>query len=272
MKTRVFHSAGRSAVLLSALIAVAAFANTPALAAQPQRVAAKISAATPAKKKATPAARSAWSAPRGVDALAADIGAALSSHTRSGQWGAIVVSLTRGDTLFAQSADAMMQPASTMKMYTAAAALDHFGPDYSFKTPALRDGPVGPDGVLQGNLYLRGVGDPSMSQRFWHDADPMTALAGEIAKTGIKRVKGDIVGDATAFDDQLVPDGWKTSYLGAAYAARVSALSLSENLVWVAVKPDGKTASVTLEPATTTIPVESSVRVGGGRGDRKSVV
>ena len=88
----------------------------------------------------------------------------------------------------------------------------------------------------------------------------MDVLAKQIAAAGIKRVRGDIVGDATAFDDKLVPDGWKTSYLGAAYAARVSALSLNENLVWVAVQPAGGKALVTLEPATTAIPVESTVR------------
>jgi len=122
-----------------------------------------------------------------------------------------------------------------------------FGPDFTFHTPVLRDGSVGADGTLAGNLYLRGVGDPSLSTRFWHDDNPMDELAKQIAAKGIKRVHGDIVGDATAFDDQLVPDGWKSSYLGASYAARVSALSLNENLVWVAVQPNGGKAQVTLE-------------------------
>jgi D-alanyl-D-alanine carboxypeptidase/D-alanyl-D-alanine-endopeptidase (penicillin-binding protein 4) len=207
-----------------------------------------------------------WSAPRGAEALAEAVGSALASHTRRGEWGAIIVSLTRGDTLFAQNADAMMQPASTMKMYTSAVALDRFGPDYTFRTPVLRDGQVGADGTLNGNLYLRGVGDPSLSSRFWHDENPMDVLAKQIADAGIKRVHGDIVGDATAFDDKLVPDGWKTSYLGAAYAARVSALSLNENIVWVVVQPSGKKAAVSLEPASTAIPVESSVRLTGGSG------
>lgn len=224
---------------------------------------------TAARRTSTSAA-SAWSTPRGAEALASAVGSALSTHTRGGEWGAIIVSLTRGDTLFSQNADAMMQPASTMKMYTSAVALDRFGPDYTFRTPVLREGPVGPDGTLNGNLYLRGVGDPSMSQRFWHDEEPMDALAKEIASAGIKRVHGDIIGDASAFDDKLVPDGWKTSYLGAAYAARVSALSLNENLVWVVVKPDGRTASVTLDPATTAIPLQSTVTVSGGSGGRIS--
>jgi D-alanyl-D-alanine carboxypeptidase/D-alanyl-D-alanine-endopeptidase (penicillin-binding protein 4) len=157
-----------------------------------------------------------------------------------------------------------------MKMYTSAVALDRFGPDYAFHTPVLHDGTIGADGTLTGNLYLRGVGDPSLSSRFWHDDNPMDEMAKQIAGKGIKRVHGDIVGDATAFDDKLVPDGWKTSYLGASYAARVSALSLNENLVWVAVQPNGNKAQVTLEPASTAIPVESSVSVTGGTGGRIS--
>ena len=92
----------------------------------------------------------------------------------------------------------------------------------------------------------------------------------QVAAAGIKRVRGDIIGDASAFAEKLVPDGWKTSYLGASYAARVSALSLNENLVWVVVKPEGGRASVTLEPATTAIPVEASVSLTGGSGGRIS--
>jgi D-alanyl-D-alanine carboxypeptidase/D-alanyl-D-alanine-endopeptidase (penicillin-binding protein 4) len=206
--------------------------------------------------------------PTGPSALADAVGSALSSHTRSGRWGAIVVSLTRGDTLFSENADAMMQPASTMKMFTSAMALDEFGPDYTFRTPALHDGQIAADGTLNGNLYLKGVGDPSLSSRFWHDEAPMDVLAKEIVARGIKRIHGDIVGDASIFDDKLIPDGWKTSYLGAAYAARVSGLSLNENLVWVAVRAENGKAVVTLEPATTTIPVESSVKVVGGSGGR----
>jgi D-alanyl-D-alanine carboxypeptidase/D-alanyl-D-alanine-endopeptidase (penicillin-binding protein 4) len=229
--------------------------------------------ATPVTRASTTArgpAAPAWTAPTGAPALSAAVGAALSSHTRSGEWGAMIVSLTRGDTLFSQNPDDMMQPASTMKMYTSAVALDHFGPDYTFRTPALRDGQIGADGTLNGNLYLRGSGDPSLSSRFWHDVEPMDELAKEIARAGVKCVRGDIVGDPSAFDEKLVPDGWKTSYLGAAYAARVSALSLNENLVWVAVQPVGGKAQVTLEPATTTIPVVSTVTLTGGSGGRIS--
>ena len=217
----------------------------------------------------TPAAPT-WVRTEGPEELATRLSAALAGRTRSGRWGAVVVSLTKGDTLFAQNADGQMAPASTMKMYTSAIALDRFGSEYVFKTPVLRDGTVGTDGTLVGNLYLRGVGDPSLSNRFWKGGTPMDALAQQVVQAGIRRVVGDVVGDATAFDSRLIPDGWKRSYLGAAYAARVSALSLNENLVWVVVRPNGTTADVTLEPATTTIPITSTVRVTSGRGGRVS--
>jgi D-alanyl-D-alanine carboxypeptidase/D-alanyl-D-alanine-endopeptidase (penicillin-binding protein 4) len=218
-----------------------------------------------------PAALS-WTSPRGVESLNDDLAGALTQHTRSGRWGVMVVSLTRGDTLFRASPDAMMQPASTMKMYTSVLALDRFGPDYQFKTAVLRKGQLGPDGTLEGNLYLRGGGDPSLASRFWGTASPMDSLARLVAAAGVKHVHGDVIGDASAFDPQLVPEGWQSRYLGAAYAARVSALSLNENLVWVVVQADGKKAVVSLDPATTTIPVQSTVRVVGGSRGRISAV
>ena len=241
---------------------LAAITTSPTTTKKPKRT---------AKSTAKPS-KPAWTATVGSDALASAVAGALNRSTHGGTWGAIIVSLTRGDTLFSQNADAMLQPASTLKMYTSAVALDRFGPDYRFKTSVLRDAPVESDGSVGGNLYLRGVGDPSLSARFWHDQNPMDALASEIASTGIKHIRGDLVGDATAFDDKLVPEGWKTSYLGASYAARVSALSLNEGLVWVVVEPSGNRAAVTLEPATTTIPVENNVRVVSGSGGHISAV
>ena len=221
------------------------------------------------RRKAVPVASTAWTSPRGTPALASDLTDMISRRVRSGKFGAMVVSLTRGDTLFAQNGGEMMQPASTMKLFSTAVALDRFGPEFSFSTEVLRDGPVTADGGVTGNLYLRGEGDPSMSARFFKDPNlPMATLARSIAAAGVKHVSGDLVYDASAFDDRKIPEGWKTSYLGASYAARVSALSLNENLVWVVVSPAGTVAQVTLEPVTTTIALRSKVRLVNGRGGR----
>jgi D-alanyl-D-alanine carboxypeptidase/D-alanyl-D-alanine-endopeptidase (penicillin-binding protein 4) len=224
---------------------------------------------TRSRRASAPVASTAWTSPKSAAELRNDLANMISTRVRSGRFGVMVTSLTRGDTLFAQNAGEMMQPASTMKLFSTAVALDRFGPEYRFSTDVLRDGSVESDGTVQGNLYLRADGDPSMSSRFYTDANlPMATLARSIAEAGVKHVKGDLVYDATAFDDQRIPDGWKSTYLGAAYAARVSALSLNENVVWVVVQPQGKTAAVSLEPASSTVPLRSKVRVVGGRGGR----
>ena len=250
-------------------------ATVPSLsAAAPQSAAAKKKGRkkpTRARAVARPSGppKTAWTSPRGLDALKSDIGGMVATRVRSGKFGVMIVSLTRGDTLFAQNAGEMMNPASTMKLYSTAAALDRFGPQHTFSTDVLRDGTVGPDGTLTGNLYLRADGDPSMSARFFKDANlPMNTLARSVAAAGVKEVTGDLVFDATAFDDRKIPEGWKTKNLGSAYSAKVSALSLNENLVWVVVAPSGDGALVTLEPATSTIPLRSTVRQVGGRGGR----
>jgi len=205
----------------------------------------------------------------------ADLAATLSGltgRTRGGMWGVMVVSLTRGDTLYALNAGEQMLPASTMKLLTSAIALDRFGPDYQFSTDALRDAAVGPDGTLTGNLYLRGDGDPALSGKFLPGGPsaPMNRLADLVASKGIKRVTGSVIGDATGFDDEKVPQGWLTRYLQASYAARVSALSLNENVVVVAVTPTaaGKPATVVLEPSTSAIPLVANVRTVAGGGAR----
>ena len=217
-------------------------------------------------RAAAPVASS-FSSPRTASALAADLGSVLRAHTRGGTWGVIVTSVTRGDTLYAFNADVLLKPASIMKMMTTGLALERLGPDYTIKTQVLRDGRTTGD-VLDGNLYLRGAGDPTLSLRFWQGESPMDALARQIAGAGVRRVRGDIVADESAFETERIPVGWKSSYLMSAYAAPVSALSLNENLVWIVARPENGQAVVDLDPPSTAIPVTSTVRVVGGSGGR----
>ena len=217
-----------------------------------------------------------YTAPRTSTALASDVNVMIGDGARSGHWGVLIVSLTRGDTLFSRNPDDLMQPASTMKLMTSALSLERFGPDHQFSTDVLRDGPVTPDGTLQGNLYMRGDGDPGFSNRFLRgDPDaPVEMLARFIAGTGVKHVKGDLVADATAFEPRKIPEGWQSRYLGLSYAAPVSALSLNENTVWVVVEPNenGGPATVRFEPSSSGIVLGSTVRtVKGSRGASLSI-
>lgn len=226
---------------------------------KPVRRAAKAAPAQPTIASTTP---------RTAASLRADM-AAMAGRVRSGQFGIMAVSLTRKDTLFQLNAGVPLLPASTMKMLTSVAAFERLGPQYQFSTDVLYDGTLGPDGTLAGNVYLRGDGDPSLSGRYLTGGPeaPMNFLADQLVSRGVKRVTGEVIGDATAFDAQTIPEGWLTRYLQSGYAARVSGLSLNENLVWVTIS----TAGVRLEPATSAIPLVSSVRTVPGSGASLSV-
>ncbi|HEU4628560.1 MAG TPA: D-alanyl-D-alanine carboxypeptidase/D-alanyl-D-alanine-endopeptidase [Gemmatimonadaceae bacterium] len=214
--------------------------------------------------------------PRSREALAADLATMIGQSTRSGTWGVMVLSLTRGDTLYALNAGEPMQPASTMKLMTSALALRRLGPDHRFRTTVYRTGPLLADGTVQGDLVLRGAGDPAFSGRYLSGGPeaPVDLLAHVVAGAGVRHVTGSIVGDPTAFETRLVPAGWKETYLHLAYAAPVSALSINENVAWITVAPQGAGAAarVTFEPATTGVPIVNRVRTRAGRGSSIVVI
>jgi len=215
-----------------------------------------------------------YTTPRGESALTSDLTTLLGSRTTNGEWGAMVISITRGDTLFAHGADSKMVPASTMKLFTSAIAFEKLGPGYMFSTDVLRDGPLEANGVVRGNLVLRGDGDPSLSPRFVRggpDAS-MTLLARFVAGAGIKRVTGDVVADASALEMRGIPEGWLTRYAGAGYAAPFSALTLNDNIVIVGVTAGGVggAGTVFLEPATRGLTITNTVRTVAGSSTRIS--
>lgn len=208
--------------------------------------------------------------------LAGRLASLLNSKVRNGTWGAMVVSLSTGDTLFSENAGLSLNPASNLKLYTTALAFEQLGPEHRFTTDVFRSGAVS-NGVLSGNLIIRGGGDPSLSRRYFggDGNEPMRALARQVAAAGIRRVMGDVIGDDRAFEAKPVPDGWLQRYLHASYAARVSALSLNENLVQVVVTPGraGRAAAVRLDPATTAFTVSNAATTrANSRGGQVTVV
>ena len=94
--------------------------------------------------------------------------------------------------LWQHRAEASVNPASLMKLVTTTAALDLLGPAFTWNTPVYVDGPI-KDGVLQGNVYLRGQGDPRLVvERLW-------LLLRRLQVQGVARIQGDIVLDRSAF-------------------------------------------------------------------------
>ncbi len=244
-------------------------ARTKATAKRPASTTKRVAA-----KKPAPPPRLVGTTPVGAHSLAADLQSMLSARVKNGSWGAVVMSLSRGETLFSHNPDSPFLPASTLKLFTTTLAFERLGIHHTFSTDVLRDGDVS-DGTLDGSLILRGGGDPALAGRYFgHEPEaPMRALAEMVSAAGIKRVTGDLVADGSAFEKRIIPDGWLARYLQDSYAARVSALSLNGNLLHVAITAgkSGKTA-VTLRPAVSGYKiVNQSVVKGTSSSGRLSV-
>jgi serine-type D-Ala-D-Ala carboxypeptidase/endopeptidase (penicillin-binding protein 4) len=191
----------------------------------------------------------------------------------SNRWSILAVSLDRGDTLFARSPDHVLAPASNMKLLTSAAALEYLGPGFRFTTYLFTDGVVR-DGVLEGNLYIYGTGDPTIGTRFAPGPAPtLVAFADSLSALGIREIRGDVIGDGSFFSGPGYGEGWQADYLNSWYAANAGALSVHENLVRIEVSAaGGGPPELRFIPGGTGIAVRNeAVSEGAGRIDVRRV-
>lgn len=161
-----------------------------------------------------------------------------------------------GEILYQYYGDKGITPASSLKLLTAAAALETLGENYRFNTALFTDGKVS-KGTLYGNLYLRGKGDPTLVKAHFDN------FANSLVKQGIKRVSGNIVGDDSWYDSVRLSAGILAEDEPYYYAAPISALTVSPNgdldagSVIVQAKPstNGRPAKVTLTPNTSALQI-----------------
>ena len=167
--------------------------------------------------------------------------------------GVKVISLDNGRVLFEENANKLLRPASNMKLYTVATALDRLSPDYRFVTSVYAATRPDASGVVRGNLTIYGRGDPSIAARF-NNGDYMKViddLATRIAAAGVKRVEGDLVGDETYFVGPKYGSGWTWEDLTWYYGAEVTPLTVNDNALDLFVKPGpavGQPALITTGP------------------------
>lgn len=210
----------------------------------------------------------------------------------SGHWGILVVDLASGRPVFQRNADQMFCPASVTKLFSSAAALADLGADYRFRTPVVRRGEVGKDGVLRGDLILVARGDPSLGGRTGPDGsllfedddhsyaggnpdaavvptDPLAGLdhlAREVAASGIKMVSGLVLVDDRYFEHA------PSSGSG---PSRVSPISVNDNVVDILVTPGaraGEPAWVRTIPETGFIQADARVETVAADGHPGIVV
>lgn len=232
----------------------------PRLAAALPSLAALLLAAAPARGAPGPA----------VGALAAPLDdLVLNGPLAEARAGACVISLATGATLYARGADLLLNPASNVKLFTAAAALARLGPEHRFDTEVWVDAASAglPGGAVRA-LHVRGKGDPTLVTERVH------ALAADLYHLGLRRV-GDLVLDDGWFDAVRVGPGFDQEDGDKAYLAPAAALSLNFNTVAVHVGPGerpGARGRVELEPDSAYFEIVNRTTTAGPRSARRLVI
>lgn len=150
--------------------------------------------------------------------------------------GVLVRDLEAGADLVAHDADRGFLTASNMKLLSSAVALVSLGADFRFHTRVVA-GAV-EDGVVKGDLWLVGDGDPSLGGPPESEPmAPMRALAKQLAERGVRRIEGMVRGDDSAQPFAHHGHGWQWDYLGEDYAAPCGALDFAQNALPVRIAP-----------------------------------
>lgn len=164
-------------------------------------------------------------------------------------WGIDIYDLKSDEIVFEHNANKLFLPASNAKLYSTALALQTLGPEHQFTTFVVSN--IAPDenGVLEGDLRLIGGGDPNLSartipynQRSEYSRDrmaPAKDLARQIYEAGLRKVRGNIVGDDSRYVWQPYPPGWSHADTLLNYGSPVSALVFNDNLIALHVTPGG---------------------------------
>jgi D-alanyl-D-alanine carboxypeptidase/D-alanyl-D-alanine-endopeptidase (penicillin-binding protein 4) len=172
----------------------------------------------------------------------------------------VVRDAASNNTLLQLNAAMPRSPASTMKILPTWAALDLLGPAYAWKTRAWTDAPV-VKGVLKGNLYLQGGGDPLLTiERWWR-------FVNDLRQTGLRVIEGDIVIDQTRFSaaserpEDFDGKFWKT------YNVLPDAMLVNWQSSDFTIRPadDGNGIDITIQPYPDGLVVENRVKLVSGR-------
>ncbi|BCW95269.1 MAG: D-alanyl-D-alanine carboxypeptidase/D-alanyl-D-alanine-endopeptidase [Fimbriimonadales bacterium] len=176
---------------------------------------------------------------------------------RYGYCGVVVRDLQTGETLYQRDSERVLIPASNMKLLATAAAIHRLGADYCFRTRVWARGALTPDGVLQGDLILQGLGDATL------DVKGLETLAQQVHQAGVRRVAGYLLYDDSWLDAVRYGFGWNSGDEPYGYQAQMSALCAEGNAVRLYAKPAaqvGEPLQLRLEPDTDYIELVNRTR------------
>ncbi len=183
-----------------------------------------------------------------------------SAHAR---WGVFIASTKDGRVLSSRDGDRRFTPASNMKIFTTAVALDVLGADYRWRTSVYSVRPMDANGVVDGDLTLYGRGAPDFDSKA---KGGLPALVDQLYERGLRRVRGSVIGDESYFRAENYAVGWQWNDLQWYYGAEPSALTIDENSVEVTIAPankGGSAASIVVNPDDKYVRLTNNTTTGG---------
>jgi D-alanyl-D-alanine carboxypeptidase len=170
----------------------------------------------------------------GLDEVLQSIQSVIDKLPAGTRTGMMIYNPLTQDTLLKINHTESMIPASNIKLFTTSAALNIMGGDFLLSTKLLTDDSNLEDGVINGNLYLKGLGNSIFT------IDDVTEMADSLSAIGIKKITGDIVGDDTYFDNVYTRDDWIKDEKANVKLPPISALVLDRNRTTVIKKRRGR--------------------------------
>ena len=159
----------------------------------------------------------------GASQLSSTLNYMINASHPNADVGVYVKSMKFGDSLYARAVSKPLTPASTLKIFTAEAALLFLGPSYRFSTQLLTDASAVKNGVLQGNLYVVLSGDPTLT---YNDLDDLLQT---LQTHQIQAISGNVYLDNTAYDQSFYGPGWVRKDRDNCYGAPISASIINHN-------------------------------------------
>lgn len=174
--------------------------------------------------------------------------------------------ISSDQVVLTHQADKLLNPASTVKLFSSLIALEKLGKNHRYKTSCSYTGKINKAGVLHGDIILYGEGDPSFgSERFGTEKGMdhvLQLIADKIEQIGISCIEGKIIVDASFFGNDCTPHSWQFNDLGNYYAAGCWSTNINENAYQISFGRSNKVTTNSVSPMVPHLKIQNDLELG----------
>lgn len=192
-----------------------------------------------------------------------------------------VLDLTTGRSLYQRNSKESLTPASNLKLLTTAMALEVLGKDYQFQTKIYYSGEIDPQGVLHGNIYVVGGGDPTLGSKYLVARDPEYPTRVELGNRtkfldqwvekvqglGIKSIDGAIIADDSHYPTNPLPPMWEWGDLRYEFGSPPSALTFMDNNISLQIRKMQDGVKTIVDPVTSHTKIINNLKYDSKKKD-----